>query len=365
MSKRTPIYPRHESAGARLVDFGGWQMPLHYGSQMDEHHAVRRHAGVFDVSHMTVVDLAGDGARDFLRSLLANDVDKLRQPGRGLYGCMLNDKGGVIDDLIVYRTGQSAYRMVVNAATRDKDLAWIERHAAPLDVTVDERAEAIMLAVQGPKAMELAAPLLPSGLEQSAAALRTFACCEQDGWFVARTGYTGESGWELIIDDARAGLDFWDALLAAGVQPCGLGARDTLRLEAGLSLYGQDLDEDHSPLVSGLTWTVAWEPAERNFIGRAAIQSEQSAGPRLTLAGLLLEDRGIMRHGQRVFTAAGEGVVTSGGFAPTLGRSIALARVPADAAGHCEVEIRNAHRRATLVKPAFVRNGQVLVDLDS
>jgi aminomethyltransferase len=363
MSRKTPLFSRHEAAHARLVDFGGWQMPLHYGSQLDEHHAVRIHAGLFDVSHMTVVDIHGGGATVFLRELLANDVEKLRDPGRGLYGCMLNEAGGVIDDLIVYRTGFDEYRMVVNAATREKDLAWIDARAAGRDLVVTERDSAVMLAVQGPDAVELAVPFVPGALREPVQRLKQFHCCQADGWFVARTGYTGEAGLELIVDDSAVALAFWDALLGGGCRPCGLGARDTLRLEAGLCLYGQDLDEDHSPLVSGLGWTVAWEPADREFIGRRALAAQRDAGLEEKLAGLLLEDRGIMRRGQRVFTPLGEGQITSGGFSPTLGRSIALARVPAAAEGACEVEIRDARRRARLVPPAFVRNGEVLVGL--
>ena len=363
MSQTTPLYDRHRDAGAKLVDFGGWQMPLHYGSQIDEHHAVRRQAGVFDVSHMTVLDVGGAGATDFLRELLANDVAKLREAGRGLYSCMLNDAGGVIDDLIVYRTGADSYRVVVNAATRDKDLAWIQGRAKNQAATIRERADAVMLAMQGPRAIELATPLLPLSLRDSVPALKQFRCCEADGWFVARTGYTGEAGLELVIDDQAAALAFWDAAVNGGFQPCGLGARDTLRLEAGLCLYGQDLDEDHTPLVSGLDWTVAWEPADRNFCGRGALTDERQAGPAQKLVGLLLEERGVMRHGQAVKAPAGEGLITSGGFSPTLGRSIALARLPAAAECDCRVVIRNAERRARIVPPVFVRHGEIQPDL--
>ena len=364
MGRQTPLYSRHQAAGARIVDFGGWDMPLHYGSQLDEHHAVRGHAGVFDVSHMTVVDIGGAGAEAFLRRCLANDVAKLTAPGRGLYSCMLNDAGGVIDDLIVYRRGGTSYRLVVNAATRDKDLAWLSRSAEGGSVTLDERAGGVMLAVQGPAARDLAACCLPTGLRDQALELRSFHCCAGEGFFVARTGYTGEDGWEIATEDPQAGQQLWDDLLAAGIQPCGLGARDTLRLEAGLALYGQDLDEQHSPLVSGLEWTVAWTPEDRDFTGRAALQAEQQHGPEQTVVGLILEERGIMRHGQPVFSDAGSGLVTSGGFSPTLQRSIALARVPVPVDEQCTVEIRGVRRSARVVKPAFVRRGKPLVDLN-
>jgi len=360
MPDKTPLYERHVEAGARTVDFGGWDMPLHYGSQLDEHHAVRNAAGIFDVSHMTVVDIAGQGAKDYLQNLLANDVAKLESPGKGLYSCMLNESGGVVDDLIVYWRGNDAYRVVVNAATRVQDLDWMTAVAADFTVSVDERAELMMLAIQGPKATALAAPLLPDALRRQALDQAPFMSDSDGDWFVARTGYTGEDGWEIILD-ADAGCRLWDAALAAGIRPCGLGARDTLRLEAGLALFGQDMDQQASPLVSALGWTVAWEPVERSFIGRAALEQQRDQGGYEKLIGLVLEDRGIMRHGQHVVTGAGDGTVTSGGFSPTMQRSIALARVPADAAGVCQVQIRNDKREARIVKPPFVRQGRVLV----
>ncbi len=358
MGKKTALFAEHVALGARMVDFGGWEMPLHYGSQLEEHHAVRRAAGLFDVSHMTVVDIAGPQALPWLKRLLANDVGRLRAPGRGLYSCMLNERGGVIDDLIVYRRSAETFRLIVNAATRDKDLAWLRRQQQGWQLALEELGDKIMLAVQGPQARELAAACLPGSLADTALGLRRFGCTECNGLFVARTGYTGEDGWELVCEDLEAGRSLWRALLAAGLRPCGLGARDTLRLEAGLALYGQDLDEAHSPLSSGLGWTVAWEPASRAFIGRAALAAERAQGVAERLAGLVLLERGIMRPGQAVHTGAGSGVVTSGGFSPTLERSIALARLPAAADGDCEVEIRGQRRRCRIVEPIFVRNGQ-------
>jgi aminomethyltransferase len=366
MSKRTPLYDRHLAAGAQIVAFGGWDMPLHYGSQLDEHHAVRRHAGVFDVSHMTVVDLDGARATGFLQRLLANDVAKL-VPGQALYSCMLNERGGVVDDLIAYRRGvgsASPYRLVVNAATREKDLAWLAAVASEFGLALQPRDDLAMLAVQGPQARERAAGLLPAGLAAPAMALKPFHCVESGPVFVGRTGYTGEDGWEIMLPAEQAPR-FWDALLASGFVPCGLGARDTLRLEAGMNLYGQDMDEETSPLVSGLGWTIAWEPAGRNFIGRAPLEEQKARGPAAKLAGLVLAERGVMRRGQRVVTAAGEGSITSGGFSPTMNCSIALARVPVAAAGDCAVEIRGALRAARLVRPLFVRRGQVLTETNN
>jgi aminomethyltransferase len=362
MSKRTPLYECHVAAGAQIVPFGGWDMPLHYGSQIEEHHAVRRHAGVFDVSHMAVVDISGTDAGAFLRQLLANDVAKLA-PGQALYSCMLNATGGVVDDLIAYRRQPGAdtpYRLVVNAGTRDKDLAWMSQAARGLAVSLALRDDLAMLAVQGPAARALAKGALPGPLATAALDMAPFHAAEHGTWFVARTGYTGEDGWEIILPAAQA-LRVWAELLAVGVRPCGLGARDTLRLEAGMNLYGQDMDDDNSPLVSGLGWTIAWEPADRAFFGRAALEQERAGGPTRRLVGLLLEDRGVMRRGHSVITNAGVGSVTSGGFSPTMGRSIALARVPAGAAGVCQVEIRGAARPARIVRPPFVRGGRVLV----
>jgi aminomethyltransferase len=358
MGHQTPLYAEHVSAGARIVEFGGWDMPLHYGSALAEHHAVRQACGIFDVSHMTVVDVMGPDATAFLRRLLANDIAKLRHPGQGLYSCMLNDAGGVVDDLIAYWTGDDRYRLVVNAATRAQDLAWLARIADRDDVVLRHRDDLLMLAVQGPAARQLAAPLLPDG--SAALALRPFESVSQEDLFIARTGYTGEDGFEVVLP-IPAGLALWKGLTNAGAVRCGLGARDTLRLEAALNLYGQDMDAGTSPLTSALAWTVAFEPAERQFRGRAALEQQKAAGITEKLTGLILEDRGIMRHGQRVLTPAGEGVVTSGGFSPTMDRSIALARVPLAAEGSCQVEIRSTHRVARIVRPPFVRHGRVLV----
>ena len=362
MTHRTPLFDRHVAAGAQIVDFAGWEMPLHYGSQIDEHRRVREFAGVFDVSHMTIVEVTGAQSRRYLRRLLANDVEKLTDPGTGLYSCMLNDHGGVVDDLIAYRRLDGGYRLIVNAATRTQDLAWMESVAADFELALDERTDLIMLAVQGPDACSVVAPLLPDDMSTAALNLASFACVEIDDVFVARTGYTGEDGWEILLP-VESGLRLWDDILAVGITPCGLGARDTLRLEAGLSLYGQDMDVETSPLVSGLGWTVAWQPHDREFIGRQALEVERDRQDRKKLVGLILQDRGIMRHGQRVITPAGDGIITSGGFSPTIQRSIALARIPGEATGDCRVEIRNAERRAKIVRPPFVRNGRILVDL--
>ena len=362
MGKRTPLYNLHVAAGARLVDFGGWDMPVNYGSQIEEHHAVRRDAGMFDVSHMTVLDLEGARTREFLRKLLANDVTKLREPGKALYSCMLNERAGVIDDLITYFLREDWFRTVVNAATHDKDMAWITEQAKSFGVRVTER-DLAMIAVQGPKAREKTASLLPSQLREKALALKPFTAVLDGDWFVARTGYTGEDGFEIMLPPAKAPA-FWQALAGNDVKPCGLGARDTLRLEAAMNLYGQDMDENVTPLESGLGWTVAWEPGERDFIGRKALAAQRDARPKRKFVGLLLEDKGILRAHQKVVcNGAGDGEVTSGTFSPTLERSIALARVPITAGDMVQVDIRGKLCAARVVKPPFVRNGKILVNL--
>ena len=363
MGSRTPLYEKHSEAGARIVDFGGWDMPLHYGSQKEEHHAVRQNAGMFDVSHMTIVDLSGERVRDFLQYLVANDVAKLKDYGKALYTCMLNPDGGVIDDLIIYFMTESWFRLVVNAATRDKDLAWIRKQAGAFDVKVNERAELAMIAVQGPNARELAAPCVDSEWRQQALELKLFTGMEAGDLFVARTGYTGEDGWEILMPAARAPL-IWDRLVAGGVVPAGLGARDTLRLEAAMNLYGSDMDETISPLEAGLAWTVAWEPADRDFIGRKPLEAMRANPDKRRFVGLLLEDKGVLRNHQRVVVdGVGEGEITSGGFSPTIGRSIALARVPAGDYDSAHVDVRGKLLNVRIVKTPFVRNGQVRIEL--
>jgi len=349
--------------GARIVPFGGWDMPLHYGSQLEEHHAVRRDAGMFDVSHMTVIDVEGSESRDFLRYLLANDVARLKSPGKALYSCMLNQQGGVVDDLIVYFLDDEWFRIVVNAGTTEKDLAWIGGLAEGRDLQLKPRRDLAMIAIQGPNARDKALPLLPDSLREAAAGLKAFSAVPGERWFIARTGYTGEDGFEVMLplDQAEA---FWGALAEAGVAPCGLGARDTLRLEAGMNLYGSDMDEETSPLESGLGWTIAWDPEDRDFIGRGAIEPRRDDPANRRLVGLVLTGRGILRDHQKLFVGDQEvGEITSGGFSPTLECSIALARVSPELGQECEVEIRRKRVPATVVTPPFVRHGKARIDL--
>ncbi len=357
MGNRTPLYDNHIKMGAKVVDFGGWDMPLHYGSQIEEHHRVRSDAGVCDVSHMLALDIGGGDARAFLRYALANDVARLERPGSALYSCLLNERGGILDDLIVYFVGENQYRVVVNAGTAGKDLAWIEalrqrRSDAP-DITA--RHGLCMLAAQGPQARARVWDALPETREATEPLLR-FHAARCGDFFIARTGYTGEDGFELMFPAERAER-VWGALMRAGALPCGLGARDTLRLEAGMNLYGQDMDESTTPAESGLAWTVNLS-VEREFVGRVAIEHER---PTRKLVGLMLLGRGVLRAHQRAVTAHGEGLVTSGGFAPTLGRSIALARVPAAVGTIVRVQVRERLLDARVVKPPFVRNGRNLI----
>jgi aminomethyltransferase len=357
---QTPLHQTHVAAGARMVDFGGWDMPVNYGSQIEEHHAVRRDAGMFDVSHMLIADVRGVRARDFLRYLLANDVAKLKDPGKALYSCMLNERGGVVDDLIVYYVGGHGFRVVVNAGTREKDTAWLQRWGAPFQVDIKPRTDLAMIAVQGPNARTKAAQLLG---ERATAALdmKPFFGRELAPYFVARTGYTGEDGWEIMLPAGDA-PKFWKDLQALGVAQCGLGARDTLRLEAGMNLYGNDMDENLTPLESGLTWTVAFDPPERDFIGRSALEAQRGGGVPRKLVGLLLEDRGVLRSHQKVVVpGVGEGELTSGTFSPTLERSIGFARVPAATGNEVQVDIRGKLLPARVVKYPFVRNGKALI----
>jgi aminomethyltransferase len=358
MGLKTALYDTHILEGAKIVDFGGWEMPLHYGSQIEEHHAVRRDAGMFDVSHMGVADLKGGRVREFLQMLLANDVGRLKIPGKALYSCMLLPSGGVIDDLIVYFMSDTWFRLVINAGTRDKDLEWIRGQAAAYAVDVAERRDLAMIAVQGPHARDKTLALLASAERSAAAQLAPFFGGQFNSWFIARTGYTGEDGFEVMLPAADAAMT-WNALRAQGVQPAGLGARDTLRLEAGMNLYGNDMDENHHPLESGLGWTVAFEPASRDFIGRRALEELRRAGG-FMLVGLLLEERGVLRSHQKIVPA---GEVTSGTFSPTLNRSIALARVPPTAASSVQVEIRGKLHAASIVKPPFVRHGKALIPI--
>ncbi|MGZ9899368.1 glycine cleavage system aminomethyltransferase GcvT [Shewanella gaetbuli] len=361
MASKTVLFNKHLESNAKMVDFHGWDMPINYGSQIEEHHAVRQDAGMFDVSHMTVVDVTGQDACAFLRKLLANDVAKLKVPGKALYGGMLDDNAGIIDDLITYYLTDTHYRVVVNSATREKDLAWINKQAASFEVVITERPELAMIAVQGPNAKAKAASVFNAEQNAAVEGMKPFFGVQAGSLFIATTGYTGEAGYEIIVPEAEAEA-LWQALLDAGVRPCGLGARDTLRLEAGMNLYGLDMDETINPLAANMGWTVAWEPEDRDFIGRAALTKLKAEGTD-KLVGLVMEQKGVLRHDMPVFFTDENGVehqgaITSGTFSPTLGYSIAMARVPNGVGDTAEVEMRKKRVAVKVIAPSFVRNGK-------
>lgn len=357
MLKTTPLIKQHQLANAKLVDFSGWQMPLHYGSQVQEHHQVRQDAGMFDVSHMAVVEVKGKEADQFLRYLFANDVAKLSD-GKALYTCMLNHEGGILDDLIVYKITANDYRLVLNAGTRDKDWDWLVKQQQQFDVAVTKRDDIGIIAVQGPNAISKILPLFDENDQTLLNELGVFQSLFINDVFFSRTGYTGEDGFEIQIPANQIPI-YWEEFLTVGIKPCGLGARDTLRLEAGLNLYGVDMDESTSPLESNLSWTVAFAPEDRNFIGRGVLERQRTEGHK-KLVGLILETAGVLRNHQPVIVPDnGRGEITSGTFSPTLGHAIALARVPSDfKVNQCEVEIRQKKVVVKVVQPPFVRKGK-------
>lgn len=362
MGSKTPLYQVHVDAEARIVDFGGWDMPLNYGSQIDEHTAVREASGMFDVSHMTIVEIKGSDAKPYLQYVLANDVAKLTESGKALYTAMLNESGGVIDDLIAYYLTDAHYRLIVNASTREKDLAWLENVAQQFDVSVEERIDLAIIAVQGPDAVEKTLSVISDEHKDLVSNLKPFTAAYAGDVFVARTGYTGEDGYEILIPDTQA-IDLWNNLLEAGVKPCGLAARDTLRLEAGMNLYGNDMDESVTPLEANMGWTIAWEPEDRDFVGRKALEAQKEAGIPHKLIGLVLDGKGIMREGQEVLVNDEVvGVVTSGTMSPTTSKSIAIARVQRSLnAEDVLVQVRKKQIPAKVVKPSFVRKGKSLI----
>lgn len=351
MTLKTPLYDQHIEAQGKMVDFAGWQMPIHYGSQIKEHQVVREEAGMFDVSHMLAVDIRGENSQAFLSKLLANDIQKL-YPGKALYSCMLNNNGGVIDDLIVYCVEDSHYRVVVNAGTRDKDIAWMQQHAESFQVRITPRTELAIIAVQGPKAECVIQSLSEGFTLDGVVELKKFHATQCQDIFVGRTGYTGEDGFEIMLPAEKA-PELWYALLEQGVKPCGLGSRDTLRLEAGMNLYGSDMDDSVTPLESNLSWTVDFSDENRGFIGKEALLAQKNDLAR-KLVGIVLTDKGVMRNGQKVVTQFGDGVITSGTFSPTLQKSIALARIPVEANENIQIEIRQKLLSAELTKVPFV-----------
>lgn len=353
--KHTALFQTQVDAGGKMVDFNGWEMAINFGSQIDEHHQVRQDCGMFDVSHMSVIEVKGvDGTR-FLRHILSADVAKTTI-GKAIYSCMLNVEGGVLDDLIVYHRGDKGYRLVVNAATADSDLTWIMAQAEGFKIEVEVLKEVAIIAVQGPNARSKVFAAMP-GVEEVCGDLQKFSSASIGSLFIARTGYTGEDGFEIILP-AKSAVFTWKMLGDVGVKPCGLAARDTLRLEAGLSLYGAEMDEMTTPFDANLSWCVDFNDESRDFIGRAAYANLKSEK---TIVGLVLEGKGMIRKGQIVECENGDGVVTSGGFSPTMKVSIGLARVPKNSVGKVKIQIRNKTVFAKIVAPPFVKNGEILV----
>jgi aminomethyltransferase len=349
--RRTALYDRHQAAGAKLVPFAGWEMPIQYTGIKFEHQAVRTAVGVFDVSHMGQVQTRGPQALEFLQHVLSNDVRRIAE-GASQYSVLCREDGGVLDDLFTYRLAECDYLTVTNASNHAKDLAWLTARAEGFDVdVVDVAAQFAMLAVQGPAARALVAGLADGALPaRFHACLRTVAGAAM---LVCGTGYTGEDGVELLLDPADAPA-VWDALLAGGATPVGLGARDTLRLEACFHLYGNDLSEDRDPIGAGLGWCCK---EETGFIGSGPIAAVRAAGPAQKLVPFLIEGPGIARQGNPV---AGGGVVTSGTFSPCLERGIGMAYVSADAAvpsTRIEIDVRGTTRSAVIAEKPLYRKG--------
>jgi aminomethyltransferase len=358
MPHSTPLHSAHIQANAKMIDFFGWEMPLHYGSQLKEHQNVRQHAGMFDVSHMGIVDITGPDALRVLRRLAANDAAKLKEDGQALYSCMLNKHGGVLDDLIIYRLAQQSYRIVWNASRREINLQWLNKIIQDDQVKITERTDLAMIAVQGPKAIELTKTLWPQDIATQVEQLKPFHALMFDQKWIARTGYTGEDGLELILPSQQA-PHLWHELASRTIAPTGLGARDTLRLEAGLNLYGADMDEQTFPQEANLGWTIDWHDEQRDFIGKQALLEKKVQGFKHKLVGIVMEQKGVLRNEQTVFIPDdGQGTITSGSYSPTLGHAIALARVPTSCGATATIERRGDNIPVHIVKPPFVRHGK-------
>lgn len=359
MGQHTPMYEMHLALGAKMINFSGWDMPLHYGSQVEEHHHVRNECGVFDVSHMCTTDIGGTDAEAFMRHVLSNDVARL-QPGAGHYSAMLNEQGGVIDDLIAFRT-PDGFRLITNALTRERTNDWLKLQAQKYSASVHLRDDLAHLAIQGPESIERLAKVFNTTRAQIIRDLAPYHSRMDGDWFLTRTGYTGEEGIEVILPTSES-VDLFNEIIGYGITPIGLGARDTLRLEAGFTLLGNDMDEQHSPYVSNMHHVIALQPGERRFIGRQALEQQLSQGLEHKLVGLVLEERGVLRSGQPVrIDGIGEGTITSGSYSPTIGKAIALARVPANTGDRGEVEIRQKWHPVRIVNPRFVRHGKILI----
>jgi aminomethyltransferase len=347
---RTPLYDRHVALGARLVPFAGWEMPVQYEGVIPEHLAVRNDCGVFDVSHMGEVEVDGPPAREYLQGLLSNDLERI-EPGKAQYTLLTNGAGGIVDDLIVYERAPDRFLLIVNAANRETDIAWLREHEVDGAELHDVSDAYALLAVQGPRSLErLGLPEAPAF---------TFADGEIDGvaCVVNRTGYTGELGVELLVPAETAG-ELWDRVLARGAVPCGLGARDTLRLEVCYPLHGNDIGPDTDAISAGLGWVCA---LDKDFTGVATLRTIKEEGPTRRLAAFVMEERAIPREGMAIVDGGGEpvGAVTSGSHSPMLERGIGMGYVPtalAEPGTELTIDVRGRPRRARVVKkPIYQR----------
>ena len=353
---KTPLNNAHIELGAKMVNFSHWEMPISYTSLIEEHHAVSNTAGVFDVSHMSIFDFNGGDQVAFFEKIFANDIKKISNQDKAIYGALLNEEGGILDDLIIYHANEK-FRLVSNCSTREQNRQWYEKHAVEFGVEVVERSDMGILAIQGPDA--LSKILSIDGINPQVNNLQSFGCMFDGDKLYARTGYTGEDGLEIIVPSVDIN-QFWDQALRLGCTPIGLGARDTLRLEAGLNLYGNDMTIENHPYESNLGWTIDMTDENRQFIGKQALLSiDQSKSQKIV--GIILRDKGVLRSGYEVIHDEGKGVVLSGSYSPTLQSSIGLARVDQGYKKDGKVMIRNKMLNIDFVSPRFIERGKISI----
>ena len=351
---KTPLHNAHIQLGAKMVNFSNWEMPISYSSLIKEHNAVRNAAGIFDVSHMSVFDFDGGNQIAFFKKIFANDIKKIYKDNKAIYGALLNEEGGILDDLIIYHANNK-FRLVSNCSTREQNKQWLEKHAVEFGVKVMERSDMGILAIQGPNALKKILEI--KEIDAQVNTLQSFGCMFEGDKLYARTGYTGEDGLELIVPTQDIN-HLWDQALELGCTPIGLGARDTLRLEAGLNLYGNDMTINNHPYESNLGWTIDMSDKNREFIGKNALLSiDQSKSQKIV--GIILQDKGVLRSGYEITHEQGKGVVLSGSYSPTLQSSIGLARVDQGYKENGKVMIRNKVLNIDFVSPRFLGQGKI------
>ena len=351
---KTPLNKSHIELGAKMVNFSNWEMPISYSSLIEEHNAVRSTVGIFDVSHMSVFDFDGDNQVAFFEKIFANDIKKIYKDNKAIYGALLNEEGGILDDLIIYHANNK-FRLVSNCSTREQNRQWFEKHAVEFGVKVMERSDMGILAIQGPDALNKILKI--KEIDNQVNTLQSFGCMFEGDKLYARTGYTGEDGLELIVPTKDIN-HLWDQALELGCTPIGLGARDTLRLEAGLNLYGNDMTINNHPYESNMGWTIDMSDESREFIGKDALLSiDQSKSQKIV--GIILQDKGILRSGYEITHEQGKGEVLSGSYSPTLQSSIGLARVDQGYKENGKVMIRNKLLNIDFVSPRFLGQGKI------